>query len=204
MTKTRETSIKSYTTYLQQNKIPPEYIECAIELTKAFFNNTTPSIRHTSATTSTIIQAQTKIGIELFTRGFLSTQWLQTMIQNKHRHPKTKIKLIIQGLWHHIMEPIWEQRNNILHKSDNIVTQTAHMQADSELQDWKTLASERLHSSQQHLTSYCKADFKYWTLQHKHNTLHILQTAHRNYKQFLKSNIAAGFQTTMTQFINTA
>ena len=47
------------------------------------------------------------------------------------------------------MEPIWEAHNDILlHKTDNIVTQTAHQQANHELQDWKTLSLERLHHSQ--------------------------------------------------------
>ena len=83
------------------------------------------------------------------------------------------------------MEPIWQQRNNILHKKDNIVTTLEHKQLDSELNDWKVLSNERLHHSQSHLVSYTKSDFKRWTLQHKKNTLHILQEAHKNYKEYI-------------------
>ena len=200
----RETSIKSFTSHLQQHRIPPELIECAVELVKAFFNKSEPKIRQISATTKQIIDAQQKIGIESFTRGFLSKQWLTSLIRMKSNQPKTKIKTIIQGLWHHIMEQIWEAHNNILHKTDNIVTQTARRQANGKLLDWKTLASERLHHSQQHLVAYCKSDFKFWTLQHKHNTLHILQQAHKNYKQYLKADNTEGIQTLITRYIPTA
>jgi hypothetical protein len=78
------------------------------------------------------------------------------------------------------------------------VTRNAHTQLDSELQDWKILANERLHHTQQHLTNYSASDMKRWTIQHKKNTLHILQLAHRNYKQYMKDN--SKFQTLIFQY----
>jgi hypothetical protein len=98
------------------------------------------------------------------------------------------MKSILQGLWLHIMEPMWEARNEILHKDTSIVHTNAHKQLDSELQDWQTLSRQRLHYTQQHLVSYSTADFKRWTIQHKQNTLYILQLADRNYKQYLDSD----------------
>ena len=199
---TRTNSIKALQTYLREHKVAIELIECVIELCNAFFNQSTTNIRHTSSITSNLITSQLKLGLELFTRGYLSNEWLTASKHYHKQHPKTKLKHILHGLWFHILEPIWETRNTILHKNDNIVIQHAHKQANSELLDWKTLTHERLHHTQQHLTNYTKTDFKYWTLQHKLNTLHILQTAHKNYKQFLKSESANGLQQLITKYIH--
>ena len=94
----RETNIKSFTSYLQQHCIPAEIIECVIELVTAFFTASEPKIRHTSATTKAIIDAQQKIGIEPFTRGFLSKKWLNSLIKMKSNQPKSKIKTIDCGI----------------------------------------------------------------------------------------------------------
>ena len=198
--RTMTTSLNSFKLYLQQHKLPMQLIECAVELCNSFFHRTTPSIRHTSQLTKTLIQQQLHRGHELFLRGFISSAWLDALVSLKTQQPKTKIKHILHGLWHHIMLPIWDQRNAIHHNNDNIVTQHAHKQADSELTDWKILSAQRLHPAQQHLTHYSSSDFKSWTLQHKHNVLHILQLAHKNYKQFLKDDISSGRQPLISEF----
>ena len=90
------------------------------------------------------------------------------------------MKAILLGLWHNILEPMWEVRNNILHKTNNTVITNEHNQLNSELMDWKNLAHVRLHHTQSHQVSYSRSDFTYWTLQHKRNALYILQLAHRN------------------------
>jgi hypothetical protein len=71
----------------------------------------------------------------------------------------------------------------------------------AELKDWKILSQQRLHHTQQNLTSYSTSDFKRWTLQHKQNTLYILQLAHRNYKQYLDSDQSKKLQKLITEYI---
>ena len=164
---TRLSSIKAMKAYLTENKVAIELIECVIELCNAFFHQSSPNIRHTSAITSNLIKSQLSLGLELFTRRYLTSEWISAAKHYHKQQPKAKLKHILHGLWFHILEPIWETRNTILHKSDNIVTQQAHNQANSELSDWKILSHERLHHTQLHLINYSKADFKYWTLQHK-------------------------------------
>ena len=120
------------------------------------------------------------------TRGcFLANGWMDVIRHYTHDKTEQKMKAILLGLWHNILEPIWEVRNNILHKTNNIVITNEYNQLDSELTDWKNLAHVRLHHKQSHLVSHSRSDFTYWTLQHKRNTLQILQLAHRNYKQYL-------------------
>ena len=114
------------------------------------------------------------------------------------RQNSPKNEAILLGFWHHIMEPIWQCRNDFLHKSDNIVVTHEHQQLDSELKDWKILSRDRLHHTQQYLVSYSTSDFNRWTLQHKKNTLHVLQLANRNYKQYLDSQ--AHLQPHITKF----
>jgi hypothetical protein len=150
------------------------------------------------------IKHQQTIGFELLTRGFLSKQWLAAILYFTQDKPDQKMKSILQGLWLHIMEPMWEARNEILHKDTSIVHTNAHKQLDSELQDWQTLSRQRLHYTQQHLVSYSTADFKRWTIQHKQNTLYILQLAHRNCKQYLDSDQNKRIQKLITEYIQKA
>jgi hypothetical protein len=71
-----------------------------------------------------------------------------------HHRPSDDCLIRSRPVRHHVMGPVWECRNNILHKTDNIVTRNAHTQLDSELQDWKILlATEGLHYTQQYLTN---------------------------------------------------
>jgi hypothetical protein len=197
----RSKSITTFIQHMQTKHVPPDIIEAITEISSAIFENHQPKLDYTIPVIKTAFEHQEMIGFELLTRGFLLKQWLSAILYFTH-NPDQKLKSILLGLWLHVMEPMWEARNEILHKDTSIVHINAHKQLDSELQDRKTLSRQRLHHTQQHLTSYSTSDFKRWTIQHKYNstsdfkrwtiqhkynTLHILQLAHRNYKQYLDS-----------------
>jgi hypothetical protein len=201
ITKARSKCITTFLQHMQAKHVPPDIIDAIIEITTAIFEQRQPKLDHVIPSIKTAIKHQELIGFELLTRGFLSNQWLAAIISITQDKPEQKLKSILLGLWLHVMEPMWEARNSILHKDTSIVHTNAHKQLDSELQDWKTLSLQRLHHTQQHLTSYSTADFRRWTLQHKQNTLHILQLAHRNYKQYLDSNESKKLQTLITRYI---
>jgi hypothetical protein len=186
---------------MQTNHVPPDIIEAVTEITSAIFKQRTPDLDYTIPAIRIAIEHQRLIGYELLTRGFLTKQWLVAILFFTQDKPEQKLKSILHGLWLHVMEPMWEARNIILHKDNRIVHTNAHKQLDSELKDWKILSLQRLHHTQQNLTSYSTADFKRWTLQHKQNTLYILQLAHRNYKQYLDSDANRKIQTLITQYI---
>lgn len=201
VSKTRTSSIASFRKHLTESKIPAPITNLIHDIVQHTINSSplpqlppsTPQVLHTAYT------QQRRIGMELMTRGFLATGWIKAIRYYTHDKTDQKVKAILLGLWHNILEPIWEVRNNILHKTNNIVTTNEHNQLDSELMDWKNLAHVRLHHTQSHLVTYSRSDFTYWTLQHKRNTLHILQLAHRNYKQYLDSD-NSNIQTLITQY----
>jgi hypothetical protein len=186
---------------MQAKPVPPDIIDAIIEISSAIFERRKPKLDHTIPSLRATIKHQEMIGFELFTRGFLTKQWIPAIISITQDEPEQKLKSILLGLWLHVMEPMWEARNSILHKDTSIVHTNEHKQLDSELNDWKTLSLQRLHHTQQHLTSYSTADFNRWTLQHKQNTLHILQLADRNYKQYLESTDNKKLQTLITRYI---
>jgi hypothetical protein len=198
MVRTRKLAVTNLHQHLREKHIPPDISGCLIELCSSVFEQREPNLDTSIPVMRTVIQHQQSIGYELLTRGFLSTAWITALQHFTKDKVEQKAKIIILGLWHQLMGPVWESRNNILHKTDNIVTRTAHKQLDMELNDWKTLSNERLHHTQQHLTNYRTSDFERWNIQHKKNTLHILHTAHRNYKQYLKEN--SSLQTLISQY----
>jgi hypothetical protein len=191
----RSKCLTTFIQHMQMKNVPPDIIAAIIEITSATFEQRTPNLDYTIPT------SQQMIGYELLTRGFLTKQWLTAIMHFTQDKPEQKLKSILQGLWLHVMEPMWEARNNILHKDTSIVHTNAHKQLDSELKDWKILSQQRLHHTQQNLTSYSTSDFKRWTLQHKQNTLYILQLAHRNYKQYLESDQSKKLQKLITEYI---
>jgi hypothetical protein len=200
----RSKCMTTFIQHMQASHVPPDIIAAISEITSATFDQRSPKLDYTIPAIRHAIKCQDAIGFELLTRGFLTKQWLTAILTFTQDKPDHKMKSILLGLWMHVMEPMWEARNNILHKDTSIVHVNAHKQLDSELRDWKILSNERLHHTQQHLTSYSTSDFKRWTIQHKQNTLHILQLAHRNYKQYLDSNDSKRLQTLITQYLPTA
>ena len=192
MTPTRDAKISTYTNHLHlhQSKIPqPSIVTIIISIIGSVLQRTeiTPPLLLPHLYKA--YHDEQRIGSELMTRGFLAKSWIPAIRHYTKDKTIVKIKAILLGLWHNILEPVWECRNNISHKGDNIVTIHAHKQLDQELMDWKHLAHERLNYTQIHLVSYSRSDFHHWTLQHKKNTLHILQLAHRNYKHILDSEL---------------
>lgn len=116
-------------------------------------------------------------------RGF--RPWLAYFTKDKIDQ---NIKVILLGIWHqHIMEPGWEQHNNILHKGDNIIN--FYLIGNYYPQNVYTTHNNTSHTSPRQTSSNGQHNTK------KH-TSYFLQTAHRNYEQQL--NDKSKFQPVIT------
>jgi hypothetical protein len=148
---------------------------------------------------SDTILRQERIGPEATLRGYLHKGWLQDIMRYTRQNPDRKCKAMFIGLWDFLFYPVWEQRNGILHITDNIVTVTEHKNLNNELLDWKRHTRDRLHHTQYHLTAFTSEDLDRWSLPHKHNTIKLLRTSHKNYLRHTRTSTDRT-QTTLTSF----
>ena len=69
------------------------------------------------------VKAQQKIGIHLFPRGFLATEWTELLDEFAVTHPERKITYLLKLLWMDFTYPLWRSRNTLAHKQRNLTQQ---------------------------------------------------------------------------------
>ncbi len=80
----------------------------------------------------------------MMARGFLSSHWLHAM--HPSRHPPCVMVRLQRLIWMDFFEPLWKNRNNLLHHTVNLYTQTD----DSKLTDIITHYCENRHTLLSH------------------------------------------------------
>jgi hypothetical protein len=149
------------------------------------------------------LNEQLQFGIDLTLRGYLSNKWVHAMANHTAGHIDRKMTALYTGLWTFLFEPIWQQRNNILHLPNSIASRYEHGQLNKDLMQWKAHTNARLHHTQQHLTSFSITDLHHWTLRQKHNILNLLIVANKNYMERLRSEVG-GAQPLITSYLTLA
>jgi hypothetical protein len=93
-----------------------------ITQTLTAYTGLTQSVNHNYNTAiKTAIQYQQKIEIDMMVRGFLSKQWLNTIYPS--RNPAQTMNKLQQLIWMEFFEPLWKNRNELLHRTINFFTQ---------------------------------------------------------------------------------
>jgi hypothetical protein len=204
MKRAKTIAIRAMSEHLISKGLPTKILQPFLALVKHFLLNTTSpqSIANEFPHLKTTLLQQERIGPEATLRGYLCKGWLHDIQRYTNTQVDRKCKSMFIGLWDYLFMPIWEQRNNILHIPDNIVTTTEHNMLNDELLDWKRHKRERFHHTQYHLTEYDADEICKWTLQHKHNTIKLLQTSHKNY--ITHSTRLSRLQPPITTFFNTS
>jgi hypothetical protein len=161
MRRTRTLALTTMTEHLISKGLPSKVLQPFVALIRSFVSNTTnpPSIADRFPHMETTIRQQEQIGPEATLRGYLCKGWLKDIQKYTTSHVDRKCKAMFISLWDCLFLPVWEQRNNILHVPNNIVTVTEHKTLDAELLDWKLHHRDRFfHYTQYHLTSFTQHD----------------------------------------------
>ena len=115
---------------------------------------------------------------EFTTRGFLVTEWQAAIAHYTPDKPEEKMKHIIRGLWTILFSSIWDKRNEIGHKPDNVVTKYERkQQCIHTLQEWKTNELPRLGHSQSFMIQYTQDEITQWTLSTMKHRIRLLRQA---------------------------
>ena len=66
-----------------------------------------------------VIASQQAIGLHLLPRGYVSTEWYTHLKFLGVSNPKRRVDSMLKMIWHDIFDPLWDQRNRILHDETN-------------------------------------------------------------------------------------
>lgn len=122
-------------------------------------------------------QSQTDIGQDLLIRGFLSKEWLHLLAHTGHNRPDNVLTNIIRFLWNDLIRPIWDTRNQILHRSTNLATSTLASRLDERLQWFLHNKLTALSRADQFLVHYLSTDIPTMTTPSKRERVRHLEVA---------------------------
>ena len=132
------------------------------------------------------IHSQQQIGIHLFSRGFISTQWRTAMEETGTTYPQHKTETLLRTLWMNVFEQMWKCRNDILHHQDNHRSASEDKELVRQLRWYKANTREAFTSSQRHFAEINLDDVSRWTTQTKRAYVDLLNTAHLSKQQAIK------------------
>jgi hypothetical protein len=93
---------------------------------------------------TTALKYQGHIGIDMMARGFLTRQWKHAI--HPSRNPPRVMVRLQRLIWMDFFEPLWKNRNDLLHHTVNLYTQ----EDDSKLTDSITHYCENCHKTATH------------------------------------------------------
>ena len=62
---------------------------------------------------------QMAIGLQYMARGFLVKGWQEAIETTGVKHPDRKMSALQRLVWSEVVTPLWNTRNDILHKGEN-------------------------------------------------------------------------------------
>ena len=102
----------------KQNKIPKGVLTAFIQLLTKYTTGATDYTLNThSRTIQDAIAQQMAIGVNMMARGYIGIGWMDTV--PTARHPTRIMNKLQRMVWMDFFEPLWQNRNELLHKQKN-------------------------------------------------------------------------------------
>jgi hypothetical protein len=155
MTRARTAALVSMAAHLQECGVPKQLHRTFMDLVKHYLldqplpNDLPPDIL-------AALNEQLQFGIDLTLRGYLSNKWVHAMANHTAGHIDRKMTALYTGLWTFLFEPIWQQRNNILHLPNSIASRYEQGQLNKDLMQWKAHTSRHTPSQTFIIGHYAK------------------------------------------------
>ncbi len=103
-------------------RIPKDVLNSLVRILTNHTNRSTDNTNyHYKHEIEAAIQHQEKIGVDMLARGYISKQWLYTI--HPTRNPTRTMNKIQRLIWMEFFEPLWKNRNDLLHQTTNLHTQ---------------------------------------------------------------------------------
>ena len=101
-------------------KVPHHVLEAFFHVIKIEYKGeTTYAERLFDSDIKEATRQQQEIGAHPMLRGFLAKEWKTAIEAMGVSHPEQRMNTLQQMIWDTIMDPLWQERNNIKHWKDN-------------------------------------------------------------------------------------
>lgn len=130
----------------------------------------------------TVWDKQCQLGRYRFGIGWISKQWRKAAKIYGSKDPGGDVAKLVTLIWDGWCEPLWELRNNILHKQPNPTELSAHRKIKERLKWFKRHKLEALLEQFRFLTDFSEDDLKYWNRKNSRALLHHLEKGHKIYR----------------------
>ena len=102
--------------------VPRCIADALCELISAYFtSNSNPHFLRFHPAIQEAVRDQLEVGTAMLLRGFIVKGWCRALIQMDVPNPERKIKSILTYIWDTVFTPLWETRNDVLHRHRNRV-----------------------------------------------------------------------------------
>jgi hypothetical protein len=126
-----------------------------------------------------VLEDQRRVGLHNFVIGWFVKSWAPAMTHYGSKDPDGQVAQLLTILWDGLCEPVWEMRNNILHKKPNptVLREAEHLR---EKLDWfrkqKSIAIAPRHYF---LASFTEIETRRWDRAQCRAQLGVLENAQR-------------------------
>ena len=155
--------------------IPRPFLDCITTIFTTHFATTrqdTPG--HPQLATA--LEAQSRIGTDMFFRGYLAAAWTIALEDLGADHPPRVMLWLLRFIWFDCVDTLWRARNNILHHHKN----EHDLMVDSRNFDtlhWFLNNSEALNTRDRYLLTFSPTDIPLMAPCTKHELVRLLNTA---------------------------
>ena len=103
-----------------KSKLPRSVVRLFVDMITTVFQGSEPlDPSKYDGRQQKVIYSQQAIGYSLLPRGYLSVKWYNHLKFLKVPNPERRIDSLLQIIWEDIFDPLWGQRNSILHEEKN-------------------------------------------------------------------------------------
>ena len=124
-----------------------------------------------------VLNDQLQVGLHNFAVGWFKKTWALAMQQNGSRDPDGHVAQLLTILWDGLCEPIWELRNNILHRRPNPTSLRETENLRDKLRWFRKHRSITIAPRHHFLTDYSEHDIERWDRNQCRAQLRVLGNA---------------------------
>jgi hypothetical protein len=163
-------------------RIPRQVYSLAEELWVSICNSTPAEDIQAPDPLCQVLEDQKRVGLHNFIIGWFVKAWAPAMAHYGSKDPDGQVAQLLTILWDGLCEPVWEMRNNILHKKPNptVLRETEHL--------WDKLDWFRRHKSiaiaprHYFLASFTEEELRRWHRSQCRAQLGVLENAQQIYE----------------------
>ena len=158
-----------------ERHIPRPFLDCISSIFTSHFTTTRPDTPP-HPRLATALEAQSRIGLDMFFRGYLTVAWTTALDDLGADHPSRMMLWLLRFIWFDCAKKLWRARNTILHHHKNEHDLLVDSRNSDTLQ-WFLTNSDALNARDRYLLTFSLTDIPLMAPRTKHELVCLLTTA---------------------------